>query len=198
MARSEEVSEAVAAARAAGCREMALLQCTSLYPAPAASLNLNAMATLAALGDCPVGYSDHHAGHLAVLAAVARGAKLIEKHFTLDMSRPGADHAISVEPDEFAAMVRACREIEAMLGTAAKDPVEAEVLCAMAAIAGWSASAILPAGTSIKTDDLYLMRLPAGREALPASRLRDVVGKRTRRSVSRMSGLTADAVEGLT
>jgi sialic acid synthase SpsE len=56
----------------------------------------------------------------------------------------------------------------------------------------------LPAGTLIETGDLYLMRLPAGREALPASRLRDVIGRRTRRSVSRMSGLTADAVEGLT
>jgi N,N'-diacetyllegionaminate synthase len=198
MARSEEVSEAVAAARAAGCREMALLQCTSLYPAPAASLNLNAMATLAALGDCPVGYSDHHAGHLAVLAAVARGAKLIEKHFTLDMSSPGADHAISVEPDEFAAMVRACREIEAMLGTAAKGPVEAEVTLRDGRHRRLVCVRDLPAGTLIETGDLYLMRLPAGREALPASRLRDVIGRRTRRSVSRMSGLTADAVEGLT
>jgi len=198
MAHRDEVAEAIAAARAAGCREMALLQCTSLYPAPAVSLNLNAMTTLAALGDCPVGYSDHHAGHLAVLAAVACGAKLIEKHFTLDASAPGADHAISVEPAEFAVMVRAARDIEAMLGTAAKAPVEAELSLRDGRHRRLVCVRDLPAGTLIGAGDLYLMQLPAGREALSASRLRDVVGKRTRHSVPRLSGLTAAAVEGLT
>lgn len=197
MALAGEVADAVKAARIGGCREMALLQCTSLYPAPAAALNLNAMAALARIGDCPVGYSDHHAGHLAVLAAVAGGAKLIEKHFTLDASLPGADHAISVEPAEFGQMVREIRDIEAMLGTAEKVPVEAEMKLRDGRHRRLVSARDLPAGAAVGPDDVFLMRLPADRDALPASRLRDVVGKRTRRAIPRLSGLTAASIEGL-
>ncbi len=198
MARANEVQEAVAAARGAGCREMALLQCTSLYPAPAATLNLKAMAALAKIGDCPVGYSDHHDGHLAVLAAVAAGAKLIEKHFTFDASAPGADHAISIEPAEFMQMVRAIREIEAMLGTSEKAPVEAEIPLRDGRHRRLVAARDLAPGTSVTPDDLYLMRLPADRAALPARRYHEVIGKRTTRAVPRLSGLTAAAIEGMT
>ena len=81
MARMDEVRAAVDAAHGAGCREMALLQCTSLYPAPAAALNLRCMAELARIGDCPVGYSDHHGWPPCVLAAVARGRKADRKTF---------------------------------------------------------------------------------------------------------------------
>lgn len=197
MARRDEVVEAVAVARAAGCTELALLQCTSLYPAPAAALNLNAMATLAQLGNCPVGYSDHHDGHLAVLAAVAAGAKLIEKHFSLDVSLPGADHAISVEPAGFRAMVDAIREIESMLGTAEKAPVEAEVALRDGRHRRLVSARDLPAGASVSSKDIFLMRLPPDREALPASRLGDVIGKRTRRAIPRLSGVTASSIEGL-
>lgn len=198
MARAEEVADAVRAARVGGCCEMAILQCTSLYPAPASALNLNAMAALARIGDCPVGYSDHHTGHLAVLAAVAGGAKVIEKHFTFDASKPGADHAISIEPDEFAQMMRSIREIEAMLGSSEKAPVEAESKLRDGRHRRLVSARDLPAGASIGSGDIFLMRLPADREALPASRLRDVLGKRTRSAIPRLSGLTAAAIEGLT
>ena len=198
MALASEVADAIKAARIGGCREMALLQCTSLYPAPAAALNLNAMAALARIGDCPVGYSDHHTGHLAVLAAVAGGAKLIEKHFTLDASLPGADHAISVEPPEFGQMVRELRDIEAMLGSAEKAPVEAELKLRDGRHRRLVSARDLPSGAAIGPDDVFLMRLPADRDALPASRLADVVGKRTRRAIPRLSGMTAAEIEGLT
>jgi N,N'-diacetyllegionaminate synthase len=197
MARADEVSDAVQAARAGGCREIALLQCTSLYPAPPATLNLRAMTTLEQLGNCPVGYSDHHAGHLAVLAAVARGATIIEKHFTLNSSAAGADHAISIEPDEFRRMTASIRDIEAMLGSTEKAPVDLEAGLRDGRHRRLVSARDLPAGAAIGLDDIYLMRLPAGREALPASRLPDVVGKKARVAISRLSGLTAALVEGL-
>jgi N-acetylneuraminate synthase/N,N'-diacetyllegionaminate synthase len=197
MARAEEVEEAVRAARGAGCRALALLQCTSLYPAPAKTINLRAMAALQEIGQCPVGYSDHHAGHLAVLAAVASGACIIEKHFTLDASVPGADHEISVEPAEFAIMVRAIRDIEAMMGSAEKMPVAAELPLRDGRHRRLVAARDLLSGVPLKSEDIYLMRLPADQEALPARRLRDVLGKRTTRAVERLTGLTSEMVVGL-
>jgi sialic acid synthase SpsE len=198
MARMDEVRAAVDVARGAGCREMALLQCTSLYPAPAPALNLRGMETLARIGDCPVGYSDHYPGHLAVLAAVARGAKLIEKHFTLDASAAGADHAISIEPAEFDEMVQAIREIEAMLGSSEKAPAEAEIPLRASRHRRLVAARDLAAGVSVTPDDVYLMRLPADHAALPAQRYHDVIGKRTTRAIPRLTGLTAVLIEGMT
>lgn len=197
MAKREEVRAAVDTARAAGCGELALLQCTSLYPAPAAALNLNAMAALTRIGNCPVGYSDHHGGHLAVLAAVAAGAKLIEKHFTLDASSPGGDHAISIEPAEFAEMVRAVREVESMLGSAEKGPTDAELPLRDGRHRRLVAARDLAAGTSVTASDIYLMRLPADRAALPAQRYHDVIGRRTTRAVPRLTGLTEAVLEGM-
>ncbi len=198
MARADEVEDAVMIARRAGCREMALLQCTSLYPAPAAALNLNAMKALARIGNCPVGYSDHHRGHLAALAATAVGATIIEKHFTLNASIPGADHAISIEPAEFSKMVRAIRDIETMLGSSEKAPVEAEVQLREGRHRRLVAARDLAAGTQVAPGDVYLMRLPAERPALPARRYHEVIGKRTTRPVSRLTGFTAAMIEGIT
>ena len=122
MADMSDVDAAVAAAGAGGCRAFALLQCTSLYPAPTEALNLRAMACMLGRYAVPVGYSDHHDGALAVVAAAAAGANLIEKHFTLDRSEAGADHAISLEADDFARMVQDIRSVEAMLGRDEKAP----------------------------------------------------------------------------
>jgi sialic acid synthase SpsE len=197
MAALDEVSEGVAVARDAGCRALAVLQCTSLYPAPAATLNLGAMATLAASFGAPVGYSDHHGGALAAVAAVAAGARLIEKHFTLDSHAPGADHAISLEPDAFAAMVRDIRTVEAMLGSAEKMPAAAEVPLRDGRHRRLVAARDLGTGAVLTADDVYLMRLPAGRVALPAKLLPDVIGRRLARPAQRLGGITAEMVEGL-
>ncbi|WP_130472099.1 N-acetylneuraminate synthase [Candidatus Magnetaquicoccus inordinatus] len=104
-----------------------LLHCTSDYPAPAHSINLRAMDTLRAAFALPVGLSDHSEGIAVATAAVARGACLIEKHFTLDRTLPGPDHRASLEPNELTAMVQAIRAVEQALGTGGKNVTEAEL-----------------------------------------------------------------------
>lgn len=103
-----------------------LLHCTSRYPAPPASVNLRAMATLSEAFGLKAGYSDHTLGIAVPIAAAARGAAVIEKHFTLDRSLPGPDHQASLEPKDLQQMVAAIRSIEAALGSALKAPAEGE------------------------------------------------------------------------
>ncbi len=106
--------------------KVTLLQCTTEYPAPASALNLRVMDTFSVAFGLPVGFSDHSQGIHIPIAAVARGAQVIEKHFTLDRHLPGPDHRASLEPQELIAMVQAIREVEAALGSGRKmpDPVE--------------------------------------------------------------------------
>ncbi|HZY15179.1 MAG TPA: N-acetylneuraminate synthase family protein, partial [Ramlibacter sp.] len=124
MASLAEVQQALQWAEAVrGSRSgLTVLHCTSAYPAPDAALNLRAITTLRDTLALPVGYSDHSVGIEAALAAVALGATAIEKHLTLDRQRPGPDHAASLEPAEFAAMVRGIRRVSAMLGDGVKAP----------------------------------------------------------------------------
>jgi N-acetylneuraminate synthase len=104
-----------------------LLHCVTQYPAPPEAVNLRAMDTMAAAFGLPVGYSDHTLGVEVSLAAVARGAAVIEKHFTSDRSLPGPDHAASLEPDELAELVRGIRNVERALGSPRKTPVPQEL-----------------------------------------------------------------------
>ena len=117
MATLGEIEEAVSAARAAGAREIALLKCTSAYPAPASEANLRTIHHLAAAFEVPVGLSDHTLGIAVPIAAVALGACLIEKHLTLSRSDGGPDAAFSLEPHEFQSMAEAIRTTEQALGT---------------------------------------------------------------------------------
>lgn len=103
-----------------------LLHCTTQYPTPLEAVNLRAMATMAERFGVQVGYSDHTRSLAVPVAAVARGAAVIEKHFTLDRGLPGPDHAASLEPDELAAMIVMIRETEAALGSADKGPTAEE------------------------------------------------------------------------
>jgi N-acetylneuraminate synthase len=107
-------------------RNVTLLHCVTEYPAPVEATNLRAMNTLQGAFDLPMGLSDHTPGIAVPIAAVARGATLIEKHFTLDRSLPGPDHRVSLEPDELRSMVQGIRDAEAALGTARKGPAEPE------------------------------------------------------------------------
>jgi N-acetylneuraminate synthase len=116
MATLEEITEAVETLRAAGCRELALLKCTSAYPAPPEEMHLRTLADLARRFQVPVGLSDHTLGLAAPVAAVALGACILEKHFILSRSLPGPDSAFSLEPGEFRAMVQAVRDAERALG----------------------------------------------------------------------------------
>ena len=103
-------------------RRVTLLHCTSLYPAPLAAVNLRAMDTLGAAFGLPVGYSDHTLGITVAIAAASRGATVIEKHFTLDRSRPGPDHQASLEPEDLKRVVAGIRDVEVALGDAQKAP----------------------------------------------------------------------------
>ncbi len=196
MARLEEVEEAVSLAHEAGATQIAVLQCTSLYPAPADTLNLNAIASLEMRLGVPVGYSDHHDGALACIAAVAAGARLIEKHFTLDPGLAGADHAISLDPADFAGLVNSIRQVEAMLGSADKRPVEAELQLRSGRHRRLVAARDLESGETLEAEDILLMRLPAKSPGLDARAYDDVIGRRVRCAVPRLGGLTADVIEG--
>lgn len=105
---------------------IALLHCNTQYPTPMADVNLRAMDSLRSVTRGPVGYSDHTAGIEVPIAAVAMGAQIIEKHFTLDKSLPGPDHKASLDPGELADMVRAIRNIEQALGSPVKQPSPSE------------------------------------------------------------------------
>ncbi len=181
MASLGEVEAAVGAVEAAGNKAMALLHCVSAYPADPASVNLRAMGTLAKAFGLPVGYSDHTLGIEVALAAVALGACVIEKHFTLDRRLPGPDHAASAEPHELAALVKGIRTIEAALGDGRKVPAAAEAETAAVARKSLVAVQPIPAGT-VLTQELIAARRPG--TGLPPAMLPYVLGRRTRCDIS--------------
>jgi len=126
MGTLDEIAEAVEAFHAAGGKELALLKCTSAYPTPPAAMNLRTIQDMATRFGVPAGLSDHSMGHTAAVTAVALGASVVEKHFTLSRSDPGPDSAFSMEPAELAAMVDAIRTAEAALGGIHYEPTPAE------------------------------------------------------------------------
>lgn len=138
--------------------ETVVMQCVTQYPAPADQANLRVLDSYRALGVRP-GYSDHTLGVEAALAAVARGATVIEKHLTLDRARPGPDHAASLEPDAMAELVQGVRRVEAMLGSPVKAPVPAEI--ANMAVA----RRVLVAARAIRTGEAFDAVTVAARRA---------------------------------
>lgn len=126
MATYSDIQTALEVCREEGNVEVILLQCTSLYPAPAYLSNLAAMETMRMAFSCPVGYSDHTSGDHISLAAVALGACMIEKHFTLDRNMPGPDHSFAIEPNDLKEMILKIREIEAAIGDGIKNGPHAE------------------------------------------------------------------------
>lgn len=124
-----EVEAAVEALRRTGGSDLPItvLQCTSQYPAPPEEMNLKVMKTFARAFDLPVGLSDHSTGYEASIAAIALGAAVVEKHFTLDRTMAGPDHAASLEPEELARMVGALRRVVTMLGNGLKRPTPSEL-----------------------------------------------------------------------
>ncbi|MBF0385933.1 MAG: N-acetylneuraminate synthase [Candidatus Omnitrophica bacterium] len=126
MSTLKEVKEAVHAIYSTGNKKLILLHCTSNYPASFKDVNLKAMDTLRTVFNVPVGYSDHTLEVEVALAAVARGAFVIEKHITLDKTLPGPDHKASLDIDELKALVKMIRNIEVSLGDGVKAPVKSE------------------------------------------------------------------------
>lgn len=128
MSNLDEIDEAISVLKDNGAGKITLLHCNTQYPTPMEDVNLNAMLTLKDRYNCDVGYSDHTLGIEVSIAAVALGATVIEKHFTLDRNMEGPDHKASLEPKEFKSMVSAIRNIEKALGTGNKvaSPSETE------------------------------------------------------------------------
>jgi len=127
MAILGEVEEALETVYTTGNREVTLLHCVTEYPAPPDEINLRALDTMRRAFAVPVGYSDHTDGIEIAVAAVAMGASVIEKHFTLDRDSEGPDHRSSLEPAMFRAMVLAIRNVEAALGDGIKKPAPCEI-----------------------------------------------------------------------
>lgn len=142
--------------------KVTILHCTTEYPAPMEEINLRAMDTLGRAFDLPAGYSDHSEGITIPIAAVARGAVLIEKHFTLDKNMEGPDHKASLEPDELTAMVKAIRQVEVALGTAVKSPTVSEVKNKAVSRKSLVASQVIRAGESFTADNLTIKRPGSG------------------------------------
>lgn len=142
--------------------DLVLMHCTSAYPAPAATLNLRAIATMASAFGWPVGYSDHSEGIEAAVAATALGATAIEKHLTLDKALPGPDHRASADAGEFAAMVRSIRQVESMLGDGVKRPDLVEADTRDVARRSVVTTRHLPAGHVLVEADLALRRPGTG------------------------------------
>jgi len=165
-------------ARTVTAERISLLHCTSQYPAPFEEINLKAMDTLSAAFALPVGYSDHSAGLLIPTAAVARGASIIEKHFTADRNLPGPDHKASLEPDELGEMVKQIRQLEIALGDGIKRPQPSEWNTRDAARQQITFSEAVAAGQLISRNALSTAR--CGRGVSPVN-LWDYVGERADR-----------------
>lgn len=127
MGNMDEIETAINVLRENGTPAIKLLQCTTQYPAPYDSINLRAMQTLKEKFNCEVGLSDHSMGIEVPIAAVALGASVIEKHFTLDRTMEGPDQKASIEPNELKHMVDSIRHIEMSLGTGVKEPCAVEI-----------------------------------------------------------------------
>ena len=170
----------------------AVLQCTSQYPAPPEQVNLRAMRTLATELGVPAGFSDHTRGDHVAVAAVAMGARIVEKHFTLSRALPGVDHAASLEPDEFRTMVDRIREVEAALGSGEKTVQDCERANLVPMRKSLVAARDIPTGTVLTAADLAAKRPGDG---MPPDRLESVLGRRAAKNIARDEQLSEDALE---
>lgn len=162
MATLAEIDSAVRLFRASGGQQLVLLHCTSSYPTPPDQVNLRRIATLQAAFGCPVGFSDHSEGVAAATAAVALGACFVEKHFTLDRNLPGPDHLFSCDPQDFRALVRAIRTVEAALGDSMPGPTASEALGRIQFRLSCMTARALPSGTRLEDTDIVFRRPGTG------------------------------------
>ncbi|MFP9135996.1 N-acetylneuraminate synthase [Devosia sp. XGJD_8] len=160
---------------------LTVLHCTSNYPAAPEDVNLLAMHTIGRELHVPVGYSDHTLGITVSVAAVALGAEVIEKHFTLDKSLPGPDHQASLDPQELLAMVAAIRVVEAAKGDGVKAPRASELPVRNLVRRSITAAANIASGAEIRSADLVLLRPGNG---IPPAGLDTVIGRKAARDIA--------------
>jgi N-acetylneuraminate synthase len=184
-ANLEEVDETVEAFLSTGNKDLILLQCTASYPAPVSSLNIRAIPTIREAFNVPVGFSDHSREALiGPMAAVALGAVIVEKHFTLSNRLPGPDQAFSLEPEELHDMVASIRELEQAMGTGTKvmQPEEAE-LRAFARRSIFVTTDISP-GEKITAENVAVLRCGQMTPGLEPKHYTEILGKTAGRQMS--------------
>ncbi|MDJ0686514.1 MAG: N-acetylneuraminate synthase family protein [Alphaproteobacteria bacterium] len=191
MAVWPEIYEAVDAIRATGNEQFVLLQCTTNYPSLLSDTHLNAMVEMGNRAQCLVGYSDHTQSHVPCLGAIALGACVVEKHFTLNNDFPGPDHSTSETPDSFAKLVNGLRDMEVALGNNQKTPTAAERANMTGMRRSIAVRCALPAGHVISDEDLTCKRPASGIAPREWSRL---IGRRTVREIPDGSLLAWDDV----
>jgi N,N'-diacetyllegionaminate synthase len=180
MAELDEVAQAITALETAGLprKRLTVLHCTTEYPAPYADVNLRAMQAMRSAFGVEVGYSDHTPGIEVAIAAVALGARVIEKHFTLDCDLPGPDHRASLRPEQLVAMVRAIRNVELALGSRDKRPSDAERKNKAVARKSIVAARAIQAGELFSADNLTVKRPGTG---VSPMRWDELIGRPARR-----------------
>ncbi len=174
MSTLEEVGNAVKVLKENGATDITLLHCTTEYPAPYEDVNLKAMDTMKEAFGLPVGYSDHTKGIEIPIAAVARGACVIEKHFTLDRNMEGPDHKASLEPQELAEMVRTIRNVEQAIGDGVKKVSASELKNQDIARKSIIAAKVIKAGETFSEENITTKRPGSGIDPM---RWFDLLGK---------------------
>lgn len=191
MASLEEIAEAVETLRSSGAGEIALLKCTSAYPAPVEEANLRTIPHLAQTFGVVAGLSDHTPGIAVPVAAVALGARIIEKHMTLRRDEGGPDAAFSLEPEEFAQMVRAVRDAEQAVGRVCYELTEQQRASAVFRRSLFVARD-MRAGEPFTEDKVRSVRPGNG---LHTRHLEEVLGRRAKRDIPAGTPLTWDMVD---
>lgn len=176
MATLAQVATAYDTLLNAGAPSVSLLHCTTNYPCPKNEVNLRAMQTMKDAFKCQVGYSDHTMGTEVPIAAVAMGAEIIEKHFTLDRTMEGPDHKASLEPDELKYMVDCIRNIEVSLGDGIKRPNASEVEISKVVLKSIVAKNTIKKGDVYSVDNLTIKRAGCG---IPAAHWDMVIGTKS-------------------
>ncbi|MFA6096751.1 MAG: N-acetylneuraminate synthase [Candidatus Paceibacterota bacterium] len=180
MGTMKEIREAIDSIKQAGNDKIAVLHCTTNYPCPLNEVNLRAMLSIQEETGLIVGYSDHTEGINTSVLAAAMGAKIIEKHFTLDKGMRGPDHKASIETEELARMVIAIRETEMILGNGIKTPTRSEKVISAAARKSVIAKVNIPKGKMITAKMLIIKRPGTG---IRPGKIHEVIGKIARRNI---------------
>ena len=191
MATFAEIEEAVATLRQAGCTQLALLKCNSAYPAPPEEMNLRTIPDMAARFGVPAGLSDHTLGIAVPVAAVALGACIVEKHFTLSRAVPGPDSAFSLEPQEFRAMVEAVRIAERALGEVGYEVTKRQVASRV-----FRRSLFVVA--DVKAGEVFThknVRSIRPGHGLAPKHLQEVLGRKAARDIARGTPLSQDMLD---